>query len=264
MSTNPTPTPQTRLIDSLPVHPHPKEMQILILGMPRTGVSSLRAALNKLSYTTFHGSMMNQKPHLYPYWTEAIILHDNLSSSPNPPPAYTRQDYDKILGDYDVSCNLPGTFVWRDLVDAYPNAKIILTCRDVDKWCKSMKESVDQGVKWWSWDFVAPFHPVQGAWWKYQKFQQRLRKRIAPQGERQAYIDHYADIREYVDEERLLEFDVKGGWAPLCEFLGKEVPEEAFPHVNDRDGFMVARTQRWWKAWHAMCYVCFNIVINIA
>lgn len=236
-----------RLIDSKPTHPAPRKMQILILGMPRTGVSSIRAALNILDYTTFHGSMMNQSPELYPYWTEALSAYHYGTCKP-----YGRIEYEKLLGDFNVSCNLPGTFVWKDLVDAYPEAKIILTNRDVDSWIKSMRESVDQGVKWKTWDLVTSFEPAQRAWWKYQKFQQQLRKHICPNGERQAYLDHYEAVRQYVPKERLLDFDVKGGWEPLCEFLDKEVPEQSFPHVNDKDGFMVARTQRWYKSYNAM------------
>ncbi|KAF2021113.1 hypothetical protein BU24DRAFT_438364 [Aaosphaeria arxii CBS 175.79] len=237
----------SRLIDSKPPHPNPKPMQILILGMPRTGVSSLRAALNVLGYNTFHGSMLQNTPELYPYWEEAISAY-HYDTAAN----YTHEDYDKLLGDYNVSCNMPGTYVWRDLVDAYPDAKIILTNRDPDRWMTSMKASVDEGIKWRSWDYVTPFEPTQRAWWRYQKFQQALRKHICPKGEREAFIDHYEAIRAYVPKDRLLEFDVKAGWTGLCDFLGKDVPDEGFPHVNDREGFMVARTQRWWKAFNAM------------
>ena len=31
----------------------------------------------------------------------------------------------------------------------------------------------------------------------------------------------------------VLEFHVKEGWQPLCEFLGNEVPKSGFPHVNE-------------------------------
>ena len=31
----------------------------------------------------------------------------------------------------------------------------------------------------------------------------------------------------------LLVFNVKQGWEPLCTFLGKEVPAEPFPNVNE-------------------------------
>jgi hypothetical protein len=117
-----------------------------------------------------------------------------------------------------------------------------------------MRESVDQGAKpeWKTWDFVTSFEPSQRAWWKYQKFQQQLRKHICPKGERQAYLEHYEAVRKYVPKERLLDFDVKEGWEPLCEFLEKEVPEQGFPLINDKDGWKVARTQRWYKSYYAM------------
>jgi hypothetical protein len=52
------------------------------------------------------------------------------------------------------------------------------------------------------------------------------------EGKRQLYIEHYDAVRKYIPNERLLEFDVKGGWEPLCEFLGKKV------------GFVERRTMR--------------------
>lgn len=50
---------------------------------------------------------------------------------------------------------------------------------------------------------------------------------------RRTYTDHYAHVRSKVPPERLLNFQVKEGWAPLCDFLGKEAPDEPFPRVND-------------------------------
>lgn len=44
-------------------------------------------------------------------------------------------------------------------------------------------------------------------------------------------------IRDLVPKERLLEWNVEDGWQPLCEFLGKNIPEESFPRANDKDGF---------------------------
>lgn len=44
-------------------------------------------------------------------------------------------------------------------------------------------------------------------------------------------------IRGLVGRERLLEWTVEDGWEPLCEFLGKPVPNEPFPHVNAAAGW---------------------------
>jgi hypothetical protein len=57
---------------------------------------------------------------------------------------------------------------------------------------------------------------------------------------RQAYTGHYDAVREYIAQERLLEFDVKGGWEPLCEVFGKEV---GFPRADDINGSREVRTK---------------------
>jgi hypothetical protein len=47
------------------------------------------------------------------------------------------------------------------------------------------------------------------------------------------YIEHYEKVRRLVPPERLLEYKLGSGWGPICEFLGKEEPEEEFPWVNE-------------------------------
>lgn len=44
-------------------------------------------------------------------------------------------------------------------------------------------------------------------------------------------------VRGMVPKERLLEWSVEDGWEPLCEFLGKPVPDEPFPHENAAAGW---------------------------
>lgn len=50
---------------------------------------------------------------------------------------------------------------------------------------------------------------------------------------RDVYLQHYGKVRAAVSKERLLEYQLGSGWGPLCEFLGKDVPEEEFPWVNE-------------------------------
>jgi len=52
------------------------------------------------------------------------------------------------------------------------------------------------------------------------------------------YRRHYAEIREFIEQRkeqsRVLDFDMKDGWKPLCDFLNKPVPvNEPFPKVNE-------------------------------
>jgi len=44
-------------------------------------------------------------------------------------------------------------------------------------------------------------------------------------------------VRSAIPADQLLVFEVKDGWAPLCEFLEKPVPSEPFPRTNDRSEF---------------------------
>jgi Sulfotransferase domain len=50
---------------------------------------------------------------------------------------------------------------------------------------------------------------------------------------RDTYQRHYESVRKVTPPERLLEFDLKDSWRPLCEFLGKDVPNGEFPRVNE-------------------------------
>jgi hypothetical protein len=44
-------------------------------------------------------------------------------------------------------------------------------------------------------------------------------------------------VIDTVPAERLLVWDPKEGWDPLCEFLEMPVPEQPLPHVNDTENF---------------------------
>ncbi|KAH7385284.1 hypothetical protein DE146DRAFT_666675 [Phaeosphaeria sp. MPI-PUGE-AT-0046c] len=224
-----------RLIDSLPSPSSPPKMKLLVLGMPETHISPLLSALRTLSYTPFHSSSMDTpaSAHLYPYWTEALSAYHYGTCKP-----YNRADYDKLFAGFDASCNLPGTFVWKDLIDAYPDAKIILTTRPVDEWVAAMDKVIDAfrtRSKSPIAEFVANLNPRTKAWWQHRKFQHGLRTHLCPRGEREAYVQHYDAVRKYVDAENLLEFNPEMGWEPLCEFLGMQVPETEFPVEGDEE-----------------------------
>lgn len=65
-----------------------------------------------------------------------------------------------------------------------------------------------------------------------------------PNKGKQVYLDHVEEIRSLVPPERLLEYQIGDGWGPLCEFLGEEVPDTAFPRGNDMaDFFKRCRTR---------------------
>lgn len=56
-------------------------------------------------------------------------------------------------------------------------------------------------------------------------------------------------IRGLVPKERLLEWYVEDGWEPLCEFLGKPVPDMKFPRANAATGGWKSREVQCNEKW---------------
>ena len=53
----------------------------------------------------------------------------------------------------------------------------------------------------------------------------------------EAFSAHNEAVKSTIPASRLLVYEVKDGWGPLCEFLGKPIPSDSFPRTNDRAEF---------------------------
>ena len=218
---------------------------VLALGLPRTGTSSMCEALTLLGYqNVYHGIKSLDSPQ---DWVSLSRAAD--ATFPNLPSytgkAFTRADWDEVFGDCEAVTDVGAMFA-PQLVEAYPEAKVVLVRRDYEKWYKSMEESVFQNLWGPIPDFlVGVVEPILGS-----SAGPANRKMIlgvfrakdideVRANARETYERHYATIREMVPADQLLEFDLKQGWGPLCKFLGRDVPEEwkgregEFPHVNE-------------------------------
>ncbi len=173
--------------------------KLFCIGFFKTGTLSLKYALDELGYTTRHGFVKQ---------SDLILkaIGDKVK-----PLTYLNQNE----GEYDAYLDLYAVRDYFALLDGeYPDSKFILTTRETDKWIPSVKRQIKKNPN-------SPyFHhyyyqiPMQ---WKYQKESEE------------------SCIREYFkDRDNFLEIDItKGeGWEPICEFLGKDVPDIEFPHRN--------------------------------
>lgn len=68
-------------------------------------------------------------------------------------------------------------------------------------------------------------------------------------------------IRGLVPKERLLEWYIDDGWEPLCEFLGKPVPDVEFPHANAAAGGWKSREEQCNKRWIEAAFVRLGVLI---
>jgi len=133
----------------------------------------------------------------------------------------------------------------KELIEAYPEAKVVLTNRDVHSWHASTMKTVywrvtDSELRWLShFDWAASmYYPM------LKKFFDTFFEGDFPNKGKDVFNRHYAEVRSIVPKERLLEYKVTEGWEPLCKFLGEPIPKNSsFPNVNDNSDF-VARSRR--------------------
>ena len=243
-----------RLIDNY----HPKErtkpMRVLCLGMSRTGTMSLMTALQKLGYTPYHMvvAMGSPKNNLN-LWGEGVKAKHGGEGK-----KWGHEELDKMLGEYDALLDVPCLSFVEELVAAYPDAKVVLSSRDLEPWLMSL-DSTGGHVLRWNWSMVAAWDPsLAGPFWNFAQIVcpsvfGTLNDFSSPQTPaRKAFNDHYALVRRVVPKERLLEYRVQEGWGPLCEFLDVEAPNEDFPRVNDAKQFVFAHSLMWWLAFGKM------------
>ncbi len=211
-------------------------MKVIGVGFGRTGTASLKAALEQLGFGPCY------------HMLEVMAAPKQRAAQWMSVADGARPEWNEILDGYQATVDWPGTYFWRELVDAYPDAKVLLSVRDADKWYKSTANTIYRGPlperstnmqRLWSLIRVADPH---------MRHIRQLADKLIWSGtfdgrfaDRDHAIDvfhrHIDEVKQYVPADRLLVYDVKQGWEPLCEFLDVAVPEGEFPHLNDTEAF---------------------------
>jgi hypothetical protein len=146
-----------------------------------------------------------------------------------------RAEFDKVLGNCEAITDVPCFVFAEELIKAYPDAKVILNRRrDVDAWYRSMQETA-MGV--FTWPLWALHFWDRDLFWIYSVFELGLmvwaQRDFDSHGKAMA-AEHYRTLEDVCkrDGREYLDWSAEEEWAPLCAFLGKEVPGEPFPWEN--------------------------------
>ncbi|PWY91648.1 hypothetical protein BO94DRAFT_555458 [Aspergillus sclerotioniger CBS 115572] len=243
----------SNLLATLYSYPRPpprrrtKPLQILCVGLPRSGTESLSLALTHLGYTTYHGwDIVFDDP---PYTEQWARLAERKYSNPHPhhnkPTQITTTEFDALLGHCDAVINTAAALFNPEIITAYPDAKIILNTRkDVDAWHRSaLKTLAEEGADQWSLWFLRLWTADMYWLWRLYctfgypgLFRGRTTREGLERNGKRVYMEHGEMVRGMVKEEgRLLEWNVEDGWGGC--FLGKEVPDVPFPKANDPAAF---------------------------
>lgn len=190
-------------------------------GLGRTGTKSLHAALNRLGFgPTHHMFEQFQQQERLPLWIEA---------------GEGRADWDAIFDGWRSAVDYPTAAFWREIAAHYPDAKVIHTVRDPDEWFDSTQATIFRPD-----GFAATAMQTDGVMADFFKtvirdFPGRLNDRAFMTD---YFRRHTEAVKAAIAPERLLVYEVREGWGPLCAFLGVSVPDEPFFAQNDRAEFI--------------------------
>jgi hypothetical protein len=222
-------------------------VKVIGAGFGRTGTWSLKAALEELGFDPcYHMTELFAHPEHADFWTSAW------RGEP--------VDWDGVLGDYEATVDWPACTFYEELMQRHPDAKVLLSVRDPERWYQSTRNTIYElnmlieksTISRWISGLISllMFGGFTGR-------RSSLANDIIWEGtfdgrfEDKAYAigvfeRHNEEVKRRVPPERLLVYEVKQGWGPLCEFLGVPAPEEPFPRLNDtaqmRRGIKAIRT----------------------
>ena len=208
-------------------------MKVIGAGLPRTGTLSQKVALEMLG--------------LGPCYHMVDVLGDLDLVAPWRRAVDGDADWDETFAGFESTVDWPGSFFYKELIEVYPEAKVVLGTRDSDAWVRSMKETIwgvfygDGIVRHLSGARAA----IDPKWAGYLEMMDAMWKRSGlmvseemSDDEMAAAVDRYhEEVKQNVPEDRLLVWSVQEGWDRLCDFLEVPVPDTPFPHLNEKQEF---------------------------
>ncbi|KAJ5772585.1 hypothetical protein N7520_003114 [Penicillium odoratum] len=210
-------------------------LQVLGVGLPRCATSSMQAAMES-KYINYHPCM--HMAYIAPHAGRGDILLEALRE---PNTERRHKLLHQIFDGFHATSDFPGCAVIEDLMDMYPDAKIVLNKRPGggNSWAKSIAAMTY--MKDW------PFYAITFLWKTdrnlhafWHLYMDLCMKKYGLEKHELFTAKHYDAHNAWVLAEaakrgrEVLEHEPQDGWEPLCKFLGKEVPEnEPYPHLND-------------------------------
>jgi Sulfotransferase domain len=229
-------------------------MKVIGAGLPRTATTTQMVVLEQLGFgPCYHmRDLLADLQKGLPLWERA---------------ADGDADWELIFGDANSTVDWPSARYYRELMDYYPDAKVLLSVRDGEAWVRSMRETV-----WGIFHGDSVIHHVSDAravldplWQRYTSLMRRM-----TWDEQTGVLagDTYTDeglagvmqrwneeVKRTVPAERLLVWDPRDGWEPLCGYLEVEIPAEPVPRLNDTASFKegiiggaLGVLNEWWDA----------------
>ena len=203
-------------------------VEVIGAGFGRTSTLSLKLALEQLGYTKcYHMLEVRHNPGHREQWRTLA--------------RGGQVDWSDLLSGYRATCDWPSCNFWREQLEAYPDARVLLTERDPEAWHRSVMNTIyahsSEARKSDDPDDRA------GAEWAFELiwdgvFNGRVEEKDYAIDR---FLRHNAAVKAEVPADRLLVYEPGQGWEPICDFLGCPVPDAPYPKVNSTEEFQQRR-----------------------
>jgi Sulfotransferase domain len=196
-------------------------LKVVGAGFGRTGTLSLKSALEKLGFgPCYHMMEVFPRPDHVAMW-HRLAFENQI-------------DWDALFAGFQAAVDWPAARWWREIAAYYPDAKVLLSVRDPEAWYKSMIETIYQPMKATAPDDAPNLMRLQNQMVRKAVLNETFDNRFEDKAHALEVFDrHTQEVRQAITPSRLLVFDVRQGWEPLCRFLDVPIPEEPFPRLND-------------------------------
>ncbi len=232
------------------------ELKLIGAGLPRTGTMSTKAALEILGFKSYH-MMENVKNGHSNQWVD---IYQNKNKEKN---------FNIVFKDFNATVDAPGCFHWEELLKNNPNAKVLLSVRDdPEGWHRSCAETVYKHIDPKQREFgfrVCLFFIPMIRSFKYllNQLDEKFNKDYSLEASIKMYNKHTSEVIEKCPKDKLLVWNVKEGWEPLCKFLNVPVPDQPFPRINDTAEFK-NRDKMFTRVAYALLLIISGLVIGAA
>ncbi len=211
-------------------------VKVIGAGWGRTGTMSLKKALEILGYDPCYHMVESFKYNHALHWCRVVDKEEAF-------------DFDQIFktpeATFTATCDFPSATFWKEQLKFYPDAKVILTVRNPEKWYKS---AYDTYFNYLPSCPSAPFGAKVCMYFNMlaPNFRKMMSKVVvrdsfggdwSKEGIIKKYQQHNDTVLRECPKEKLLVYEISEGWKPLCKFLNKPIPDVPFPHVNDTKEF---------------------------
>lgn len=190
-------------------------LKVIGTGFGRTGTDSMREALNILGLGPCH--------HMFEVMGSDVQTQRWRALAKGGAP-----DWESLFEGYASCVDWPSSYYWRELMEVYPQARVVHTDRSAESWWSSVENS-----------FLSLLQTPSGgeSLGEVLIVGRVFGGRVERDHAIAVYEAHRREVLACVPPERLLVHQLGDGWHPLCRHLGVAIPDQPYPARNSAEEF---------------------------